>query len=351
LYNHHKNIHKYVDIEYNLYADIAIDALFGGRLNILSLIDEIKAGSFNLDIDSEDIYKCNITIDDYMKEYRFKNKDSLERDFQSNFNISCNKKLNSYQLQILNEDKVVKTIKKKYYKLEPKKLKTNILINCSINKDGLIKDIKKKEYFLENFNINCKNTQEIEIEIYSLNYSFYDKINSTKFVYNKDTISKPYNTILYLNDNWIKSNKCILLTDKTKITKTFTNKTKRRDWIINNSVGNVINLNCQYKIKEINLYIDNRQYKNEHYNNTYYNTSKINININNVTCEQIPKKEIKVINTKNKEITKPSTVIKQIVKQKEIIVNNTLINSTIQKTKPIIIAVKKNFWDFLYFWK
>lgn len=276
-------------------------------VSILYSLTLILAYDYRIELDSNNKYKCNITTDDITKQIKLKNKEIIKDDFKYFINLSCNQSLKTYKLYIFQDDIIVKQLNNRYYELTPKTLKTNNLINCTINKDGNKKELETKETFLDTFTIECKTSQIMGIEVDNI---YYNKLNTSKFTYNKDSISKQYNTEIYFNDNFNKSNKCTLTTDKTKIEKTFNLETDRKDYKLNNSVGNIINLNCQYKVKEIQLFIDDRQWNKEYYKNTYLNTSIIKIEIDKLNISKIPIKKKIVSNNRNKtELPKTEEII------------------------------------------
>ena len=285
---------------------------------------EIKL-TLTSDIKDRETYYCNTTIDAETNKNKFnKPKETINKDIEQSLNISCSRQLKQLDLQILNNDQVIQTITRKNinklnYSLNQHtfRIDLNNYTNCKLNQDSIVTDIEDnqvQETFLKYFKIDCKAKTDLEITIRDINLTYYDYFNNiSSYSYEIDkTISKPYLATLYLYDNFTKDNKCILTLDnKDKITKTFTNDLKLKDNFITSEAGNIINLNCEYKVKEIYLYLDDREFSKEYYNTKYNNISKLNINITSINKKVEP---VKIEKPKVKPIVKPKPVEKPIVK-------------------------------------
>lgn len=252
--------------------------------------------SYNIQLNYNGEYQCDIMTDGINKTYDLKNYKVVKNSFEENVEIKCNKKLSSYKLKILHDDTVVKTTTNRYYDLKIKELQTNNLDNCNVNKDGLTEDLEGDQLFIDTFTITCNETKDkIEIYVYGDNYSFYDKVyNTTKYTYNKDSISKPYKIEILFRDDFNKNNKCILLLDnKQKVQKTFSKDMSTREHSLNSKVGNLVKLTCDKNIDHMYLFIDTFEYGKEYHSKEYTNISKLEINIKglNITGNQVESSE------------------------------------------------------------
>lgn len=347
-------------------------------ITLLLSISIISASDFNYELiitetlKEDESYGCSINTDGNIKKFKENHEGrhsvDFDRDLRYNLSLNCTRKIDNILL-IINKDKT--QLEKKtynnvnqinynlrYYKLDMKINSDNT--TCTLNQNNIVDEykidgyLKIKSNFFKTFKLKCdKELDSIEISVQDNDnkekyYNLYTDI--LEFDYNVDkTISKDYNTIIYFTDEFEINNKCTLNLDgKQKKVKTFTSDMKGHEKYLESNVGNLINLNCNYPIGDINLFVDNRRWSKEVIHKKFNNIKSFNLNIDK-ELNVIPVTPKPVVGTKESKevITNKSEVI--TVPSKPVELPQAYQDSDVKAIAPLF-EEKKSWWKRLWYW-
>lgn len=222
-------------------------------------------------------YECKYKIDNQentLKAKYPKQAKPIERDISKSFSIACNTKVDRIILEVLKDDKVVKTAKdigvsSFSYNLAYNTAKIETGKDCAINTNGVIETIKYKKSkgkiestFFDIFTLSCKTPQITEVTVTDINGKelFWDKINTSYFVYNSKTKSNRYEyELMYYSDFKGDTNNCILNIDGIKTKITVSKKTRLKDRTKTGQFNKDISFSCKESIEQIGLIVTDKK--------------------------------------------------------------------------------------------
>lgn len=254
-------------------------------------------------LEDDESFSCELNVDGKLKNYKENtegyNVKSFDNDIKTNLKVSCSQVIDRAQLFINLEDNRVfheefVNIDSIDYNLTFHEAIIKIYgdnTTCILNKNSILEEYSFDGYlmvdskFFKTFNFKCDDeveSMEIKINDNRNKDIYYDLFEDLKEVnYNSDnSISKDYNTIIYLSHTVESNIKCTLTLDGgIKQTKTFTKDTKRYNLFFESKVGETIDLSCDDNIDIINVYVDDRRWDRELIHQVHNSSKGFNIKI------------------------------------------------------------------------